>query len=225
GPLPLPTRWRSRGEGALFRHLASDFWLLNPHSLRSRGEGHYRKLPANTNPRLMPYREIDRAGDKALAVRLVMRRFGDGEIGAGRHPYNRAQRDFGEMPAAPLQDHGPRGLVFIAEDGNAPARTDGEIGEHMARRQCRDQQIFRIVKGGVAAEVRIGRALERRFARNRDRVLPGIGSVVARPSGDPTGPYQPGRIMMIARHHLSSRPRSGVTPSAATGPLRPGTSR
>ena len=91
-------------------------------------------------------------------------------------------------------------LVLVAHDLDAGARAQREVAQQVAAGQRRDQQVLGIVLAGVAAEGRIGRAVERRLALDLDPVGAIIGIVGSGAASPGPGPDEVGGKVMLLGH-------------------------
>ena len=112
--------------------------------------------------------------------------------------------------AVGLLDHGAFGAVDIGGDDDAGDGTEVQVPEHVAGRERGDQQLLRIVAGGIAAEARIGGAGDRRLAGDADLVRPRIGGVGAGARALVAGPVDGDGVVMLLWHLSGAARRSAA---------------
>lgn len=103
------------------------------------------------------HREIDRIGEEALRVRLVMQARRQDRVRPRRQPGMGPQRDHGEAPS-PIGgfQHLALGLIIISGDDDAGLGAQMQIPELVAGAERSDQQLLGVPARGVAAEGRVG---------------------------------------------------------------------
>src|SRR5450759_2004227 len=198
--LPVP---RSRREAyalpAIFRESIGCLYSVSDAHARVAGDG-----------------KIDRVGDEAMLVRLVVQPLGQRRVAALRDDDLRPQADLGEAHLAIVQLHGAAGVVRVGNDVHARARRFREVGEHMAGRKRNHQQVFGVMARRVAMKHLIGRTRQRGLARDFDDVVARIALVRTGGALGRAGPGQLGAEMMDLRH---TQPPPTATTSSSRSPL------
>jgi hypothetical protein len=76
--------------------------------------------------------------------------------------------------------HRPAGVVRVLDDDDPGVRRQMQQPKHVARRQRRHEQLFRVVPARIATERRIGRTEQGRLVRESHLVGAVIRPIVAR---------------------------------------------
>src|SRR5690606_21325531 len=142
-------------------------------------------------------RHAARARDEAALVRFAMELERARDVAGGRDLHAWAQRDALDASTTGMRDEAPVRIVDVARDADAGARARGEVREHVARRDRRDEQLLGIVERGVAAKLCVGAAEQHRLAVDLDPELALVRRVAGGPDRRVTVPAQ-GESVVVA---------------------------
>ena len=112
-------------------------------------------------------------------------------IVAGANRYSRTQQNSRECSRAvgPFFHRADR-RVPVFQDAYFVDRAQMQVPEHVAGRQARDQQLFRVVASGIAAKAWIAGCRDYGLAFRKDRVVAAIAFVAAGSFAIVAGPLE-----------------------------------
>ena len=154
-----------------------------------------------------------RVGHEAGRPRVGVQPLGQLDVGRIGDGHQRVQRDLGEHSAADvvLAEH-PRRVVDVAGHHDPVQRGVMQVPEHVALRRRGDEQLLRVPARRIAAELRGGRAGDRRRVLGAHLVLALVGAVVRRARTGVTGPLDGHRVPVLGGHDVTLRSGCGPRP-------------
>jgi hypothetical protein len=133
---------------------------------------------AELDHRLDPDGNAARVRDEAELVSGLVELSGAFDVVRGRDSDRRAKGDpFEPAPALWIREDASLRLVLVCDYLEAAARAEREKEEHVAGGQGGEEEILRVVPARIAAERRIGAAVEVGLVRDRDPILAAVGGV------------------------------------------------
>src|SRR4051812_40444471 len=147
----------------------------------------------------------DRRRDETLLVRFVVQLQRALLIAFGRDRNDWPQRHFLELSAsAGANGHGSAGGVFVCDDRDSVPRAEREIGQKVTRRERGNEEIFRVVARGIAAEETIRTSGHVGLSAHLYMVAAVVGLVLERHAGVCAVPDHV-RLVLVAFHPPASR--------------------